>query len=71
MRPEHIHTPDDGRGNRDVFLNGRLMKQCFYVDERNGIVRYHPEPLKLDKHKKRVLSRTVRGDVTVVFRDGD
>ena len=64
----HIHTWDDGRGNRDVFVNGRLVMSAVYANTKKGIVRYHPKPLRLDKYRKRVLTRTLRGEVEVVMR---
>ena len=67
INPPHIHEAHDGRPPRDVYLNSKLIKQCFYADERKGIVRQFRQPLKLDKYRKRVLSRTLRGDVVVVL----
>ena len=66
MAPSHIHTPHDGRGNRDVFLNGKKIDHVIFADERRGIVRAFRYPLRLDKYKKRVLSQTFRGSVVVV-----
>lgn len=43
---DHIHTPDDGRGLRDVFLDGKLIRGCFYADTKNGIVRAYVEAKK-------------------------
>lgn len=65
-QPDHIHTPGDGRGLRKVYVDGVEIKSCFYVDTRRGIVDCHREPLRLDKHRKRILSKRVRGTVTVV-----
>lgn len=33
----HIHTPEDGRGLRDVYLDGRLIRGCFYADVSAGL----------------------------------
>ena len=62
---QHIHTRDDGRGPRRVFVDGRPMDRVVYADTRRGIVRYHNDPPKLDKYGKRVIERTRRGVVTV------
>ncbi len=70
MKGSHIHTPEDGRGVRDVFLNGKLLERVTYADTRRGIVRVVGNPIKLDKWKKRVLWRTLRGTVVVVPKVG-
>ena len=64
----YIHKWNDGRGNRDVFVNGKLVKQVFYAHVRKGIVRYFPRPLRVHKYGKRVITRTLRGEVTVQLR---
>lgn len=70
MRPSnHVHTGDDGRGVRDVFLNGTLLKHVIYADTKRGIVRVVDNPPNIDKHNKRVLSHTLRGAVEVVAHD--
>lgn len=63
---QHIHTPEDGRGHRSVFVNGREVKQAFYADTKRGIVDAYRQPLRLDKDRKRVLSRRYRGHVVVM-----
>ena len=63
----HIHIPDDGRGLRDVFVDGQKIEKAFFADEKRGIVDYYVTPYKLDKYRKRLLSRRIRGDVQVVF----
>jgi hypothetical protein len=70
MVDAHIHRPDDGRGPRDVFVNGKLMARVTYADTRRGVVRYHDMPLRLDKHGKRIIERTRRGKVEVGPKHG-
>lgn len=70
MTMPHIHTPKDGRGPRDVFVNGRLVEKVFYADTKRGIVRAYRSPLRLDKWRKRVLSETLRGIVEVRAKVG-
>lgn len=67
---KHIHTAYDGRGPRDVFLNGKLIDRVMYADTRTGIVRVVSNPLKLDRWKKRILTRTLRGTVEVRAKVG-
>lgn len=69
MAADHIHTPGDGRGRRDVFVDGRLVDGVFYADTRRGVVDYYPRPLKLHKHGKRAISRRLHGRVEVVECD--
>lgn len=64
----HVHTPDDGRGHRLVFLNGELLERVIYADTRRGFVRVVGDPVKLDKFRKRVLWKTLRGKVEVVSK---
>ena len=67
--PDHIHHPDDGRGQRQVFLDGKPIKRCLYADTRRGLVRVFNDPLRLDKYRKRALWKTLRGDVRVVPKE--
>ena len=68
MKADHIHTTNDGRGQRDVFVNGHLVKGVFFADTRRGIVRAYKYPLRLDKWRKRALFKTLRGTVEVYAR---
>lgn len=65
MAAEHIHTPDDGRGPREVYVDGKKLDKVFYADTRRGIACYYPQPYKTDRWRKRILSRQVRGRVEV------
>lgn len=67
MNSSHIHLPEDGRGRRRVFVNGREIQRVTFADTRKGVVRYIPDPIKVHKHKKRVISRTLQGAVVVEF----
>lgn len=70
MADQHIHTPDYGRGPRHVYVNGKPMKRVVYADTRRGIVRYVPEPIRLNKRGDCVIERTRRGKVEVKPIDG-
>lgn len=50
----------------DVWLDGKLIERAVEVHRKTGRVRVHDIPAKLDKHGKRVLCRTLRGNVEVV-----
>jgi hypothetical protein len=66
--PPHIHTPSDGRGPRDVYLDGVLIKRVIMADTKRGIVQVTDDPVKIHKHGKRIISRRARGSVVVVQR---
>ena len=75
MRPnKYVHASDDGRVSedgkilRDVFLNGKKIDHVVYADTKRGVVRVVRQPVRTDKYHKRVLTRTVRGHVEVVFK---
>lgn len=63
---DHIHTPGDCRGAREVYLNGGRISHVLYADTRKGIVRYCPAPVRINRRRGDcVLTRTKRGKVTV------
>lgn len=61
----HIHTPDDGRGPRSVYVNGNLIKYAIWADTRSGVVWFHPHPLRRQKGRDFAYARKLRGVVTV------
>ncbi|MBK5203856.1 MAG: hypothetical protein JJD98_00155 [Polaromonas sp.] len=60
-----IYTPDSYPRGRLVFVNEKEVKACFYADTTRGIARCYLQPFRPDKHKKRILSKTLRGAVRV------
>ena len=66
---QHIYTPKN-TGPADVFLNGNRIERVIYADTKRGFVRVVGSPVKLDKWKKRVLTRTLRGTVEVRVKVG-
>ena len=63
--PPHIHTADDGRGLRNVYLNGKKISSAFYADTNRGIVLAYRLPFCADKRRKRLLFNKIRGNVEV------
>jgi hypothetical protein len=61
-----IHTPTDGRGPRDVYLNGKKLDKVFYADIRHGMVRCHFDPMKVNKRRQMVRGFKRYGNVEVV-----
>ncbi len=66
-----IHTYEDGRGIRDVYLDGRLLKRVVFADTRRGIVRVCDDPVRVDPQRRdRLACTTLRGAVRVVAKGG-
>lgn len=51
----------------EVFLNGKKVDHCIYADTKKGKVVFHPLPLKVHKHKKKVIGKTRYGQVTAEY----
>lgn len=67
MKHSHIHWVGDGRGRRQVFVNGNLVNDVIYADTVKGIVTFTPHPLRLHKRKRdEVYTRKLRGSVEVL-----
>jgi len=66
MMNDHIHTADDGRGLRDVFVNGNLIDGVVYADTKKGVVIFAPKPYRAAKNKDYVYTRKLNGRVEVV-----
>lgn len=63
---EHIHTPHDGRGRRDVYVNGNKTEFVLWADTRAGVVVYAPHPLRVHRRlRDQVYTRKLRGKVEV------
>lgn len=60
----HIHYANDGRGLRDVFVNGNKITNVVHADEKKGIVEFAPRPLRPNRIGG-VYTRKLRGIVTV------
>lgn len=67
---DHIHIAGDGRGEREVYLNGRLVPRVTYANTRAGVLRHYDDPPKVHKHGKRFIQRTKRGVVEVRCIEG-
>lgn len=65
MSDETIHTPNDGRGAREVYVNGRLMHRVTFADTRRGIVRFHKFGARLTRKHDGIVETTRRGKVVV------
>jgi len=42
----HVHWYDDGRGRREVTLDGALCTGVIYADVEAGVIVSHDQPLK-------------------------
>lgn len=61
----HIHTRDDGRGIRDVYVNKKKIPAVFYADTKRGIVLAYRLPFCVNKKRTRILFNKIRGNVEV------
>lgn len=65
-----IYTPETPGANKAIVLvNGKVHDKVTYVDTSKGFIDKCRWPIKLDKYRKRVLTKRVRGKVEVVFND--
>ncbi|WP_313135560.1 hypothetical protein [Stutzerimonas nitrititolerans] len=65
---EHIHTPGDGRGRRDVWVNGHKIDGVVWADTRAGVVVFMPRPFRVHRRlRDQVYTRKLRGKVEVVL----
>jgi len=63
---DHIHTADDGRGYRKVFVNGNEIPHVSYADTKKGVVWFAPNGIQLmRKDRTRIYERKLTGVVTV------
>jgi len=74
IQEEHLHTPDDGRGLRKVFINGKERQRICFADTRKGYaIQYRKNShgdFMLDGHKKRILTRRLKGKIVIVPGEG-
>jgi hypothetical protein len=64
-KPPWVHTPDDGRGKRTVFLDGVELRQVIHADELAGVVEYCEMPIRIAGGHVVTTRRT--GNVVVKF----
>lgn len=49
-----------------VFVGDNRIERAVYADTVRGIVKYHPEPVRIKKNSDEIYTRTLRGEVRVV-----
>ena len=67
-RPDWIHTPDDGRGFRRVFVDSVEIEKVFYADTKVGFCDICVMPLRViddADHGRKVETRRLYGRVVV------
>ena len=62
---EHVHWADDGRGRREVFLDGERLEYVTYCDTMSGIAVVADQPIK-SSDGEHVDSRPVWGEIKVI-----
>lgn len=61
---EHVHWADDGRGQREVFLDGKRIDCVTYCDTKAGIAVVADMPLR-STDGKHIDYRPVWGEISV------
>ncbi|EIQ0040727.1 hypothetical protein LUG75_000131 [Escherichia coli] len=72
MKRETFHHFADGRGRRQIFVNGNRISRVIWADEEKGVLCFHPYPLR--RHRRdpfSIYSRKLRGKITVLFEKED
>ena len=67
MAGDHIHVPDDGRGLREVFVNGKRYDRVFYADTKKGYADFYLYPYQIDRKWQELKSDRVFGKVEVRY----
>ena len=67
MVDANIHVPGDGKGARDIYVDGELVKRVVYANVDRGIVRYHDDPPERAASGDCFVERTRYGKVEVVL----
>lgn len=65
-----FHSANDGKGNRQVYVNGNPIKRVLWANEEQGLVCYFPYPLKINRRKANIYTRLLKGKVRVEMTDG-
>lgn len=60
-----IHRPFDGRGLREVYVDGLKIPRPCYVNTLTGYVRYYGHELTIDRVKNEVITYEIHGKVVV------
>lgn len=61
----HVHTAEDGRGWRHVFIDGALVDHVAYADTRLGIAVMATQPVRVLPGTEYIDQIVVMGDVRV------
>lgn len=66
---EHVHFFDDGRGRRDVFIDGKQVSYVTYCDIKAGVAVVFDDPVK-SSDGKTIDFHPVWGEIQVYFSGG-
>ena len=70
FKQSHAHNGDDGRGLRDVFVDGALCDDVTYADTELGIAVMATQPLRVLPGTDYIDQIAVMGDVRVEPKEG-
>lgn len=66
---EHVHSWDDGRGRREVIIDGQPVTHVIWCDTKAGIAVVADQPLK-SSDGENVDFHPVWGEITVIPLEG-
>ena len=52
---------------KEVFVDGRLIDAVVYINQKKGLVKAYVVPYQLDKHQKRILTKTFHGKIDLIL----
>ena len=61
------YTPENTPLKTLVFLDGKRINSVFCANPKNGTVRVSRKPLKVHKHGKQLIQKTLHGIIEVIF----
>lgn len=56
----------EARQIKRVLVNGKPIECVFLIDTKKQKVKFHPRPLRVHKYGKRLLSKTIYGEIKVI-----
>jgi hypothetical protein len=62
---DHVHTVDDGRGVREVYLDGAKVDDVIFADTQLGLIVAYSDPLEVIPGTDFIDSYHAWGDVRV------
>jgi len=62
-----FHSAIDGKGKRNVTVNGIPIRNVIWANEKKGLLCFTPLPLRKNNRKGEFYTRLLRGKVVVSY----